>query len=180
MSLVRARGAEGSHHVLLGLLRGRVAASHRSWLSARKNALTRQRHLRGMRRRYSCRVSGLEEEPWHRAPENASAMGIEEYQPADALGCGPYSAGGRRRRRMRPVEYPHAVPDLPSRSDTAVARAPGCTQASLVAQGDYRIHARGSPRRQVARNQRDNGEAGGRAYKRERVSRIDVVQNAAE
>src|SRR5687767_669857 len=50
-------------------------------------------------------------------------MGAENTQSPEPLGRRSHRAGGGGRRRLRPDEYPHSLPELPSASDGRSAHA---------------------------------------------------------
>ncbi len=114
LPLVRVGGPERPAHVLLRFLRSRVALTDGSRLSARADFRPGQGSLRLVRNGYSRSIPRPEAQPRTRPRADASAVGTEDHQSPHVVGRRSYCAGRGGRRSMRLVEYPDALPSLPS------------------------------------------------------------------
>src|SRR5579864_496480 len=77
--------------------------------------------MRAVPRRYPRRLSGSEARTWIAPPETPGALGLDALESPDAVGRRSRSAGGGRRRRVRPRQPPYLVPDLPPPADPRTA-----------------------------------------------------------
>lgn len=120
--LVQPGGSARPVYLLFPLLRARVEAADSTCLSARAGVSARQRDLRPVCSRYGrcCATTSIFARK--AAQGVAAALGAAYPYPQKPVGCRPYSAGERRRRRMRPQQHPDALPALSSSCDGGTAR----------------------------------------------------------
>ena len=100
LSLVLARGPSRPLYVLLRVLRARVETPHPACISSRQSLRARPWNLRKVRSRYRRRraQAALRTRDQSRFP--ARALGLAAQIAQESLGCRPYRAGNRRRRRV--------------------------------------------------------------------------------
>ena len=122
LPLVQSGSSQGPRDILFGLVRGRMASAQRPRLHSRKGSGTRSRRLRCLR----CRLPGC-----GTATQTTSGRGpLESFSrlgsglQKNSLGRRPHYSGRRRRRGMRSPEYPHLMPEVPSRSHRPTPAAP--------------------------------------------------------
>src|ERR1019366_6745265 len=117
--LVPRRAPQGTLHILLGRVRRRVATTIRSRLPARTGLPARSRRLRAMRPGHRSPPQGQAQARLRRAPPIREGLG-----PPPPVGRRPHRARGGRRRRMRPRQHAHALPEMPPRRNTSAVEAP--------------------------------------------------------
>src|ERR1039458_3780419 len=117
--LVPRRAPQGTLHILLGRVRRRVETADRSRLPARTGIPARSRRLRAMRPGHRSPPQGQAQARLRRAPPIREGLG-----PPPPVGRRPHRACRRRRRRVRPRQHAHALPEVPPRRNTCAVEAP--------------------------------------------------------
>ena len=123
--LVPARGSQGPHHLLFGLVRRGMEAAQRPRLSPREGAAARPRRLRILRRGLCGGVDPHQEAARSGPLAAAGALGIETRIAKELVGCRPHPADSGRRGRVRLVEPADAMFTVP----------PGCHPGSPATLG---------------------------------------------
>src|ERR1017187_3973803 len=117
--LVPRRSPQRALHILLRRVRRRVETANRSRLPARKGLPARSRRLRAMRPGHRSPPQGQAQARLRRAPPIREGLG-----PPPPVGRRPHRACRRRRRRVRPRQHAHALPEVPPRRNTCAVEAP--------------------------------------------------------
>jgi hypothetical protein len=89
-----------------------MATAHESRLLAGTSLPARSRHLRALSGRRACSFLRSEAIAGNTPPKTTCPLGSHSHQPKNPVGCGPHRSRCRRRRRVRPCQYPHSLPDL--------------------------------------------------------------------
>src|ERR1039457_194223 len=117
--LVPRRSPQRALHILLRRVRRRVETANRSRLPARTGLPARSRRLRAMRPGHRSPPQGQAQARLRRAPPIREGLG-----PPPPVGRRPHRACRRRRRRVRPRQHAHALPEVPPRRNTCAVEAP--------------------------------------------------------
>ena len=120
--MVQPRSPPRPPHILLRVLRQRMAVAQQSWLSPGAGFGARSRHLRSMRTRLSGGVANPQTPARSPAHSSLGRMGSQTRPAQLSLGRGPCPARSGRRRRMRLVQHPDSLPPLPSPLDRRTSR----------------------------------------------------------
>ena len=126
MPLVRTRSSAAPVHVLLGLVRQRMAAAKRPRLPAHAGVSAGSGDLRDLSDRHTLGLFGPEAFAWPAPAEVAFALGPDAFQSQDTLGRRSHPARSRRRGRMRPRQHPNPVFGLPPQADARAAGSARC------------------------------------------------------